>query len=243
MPEGPSILILKEDTQLFKGEKILEIAGNSKIDLKRLEGLEVLDFKSWGKHFLICFEDFFLRIHLLLFGSYRINEQRALAPRLSMKFINGELNFYSCSIKLIEGKPESIYDWELDIMSEEWNSMRAFESVKQHKNKMICDTLLDQTIFAGVGNIIKNEVLFITKINPESKVKAIPEKKLGELVSATRNYSFDFYKWKKEFVLKQHWLIYRKSICPRCNIPIKMVHIGETWRRSYFCLNCQILYK
>jgi endonuclease-8 len=32
MPEGPSIVILKEEVQVFKGKKILSISGNSKID-------------------------------------------------------------------------------------------------------------------------------------------------------------------------------------------------------------------
>ena len=31
---------------------------------------------------------------------------------------------------------------------------------------MVCDALLDQTVFAGVGNIIKNEVLFRTGVHP-----------------------------------------------------------------------------
>lgn len=243
MPEGPSIVILKEGAQQFIGKKILHVSGNSKIDLARIQGQTIIDLKSWGKHFLVCFKDFFLRIHLLMFGSYRINEQRELAPRLSMMFENGQFNFYSCSIKLIEGKTENIYDWELDTMSENWNSARALKSVRSLENSMICDALLDQNIFAGVGNIIKNEALFITKVHPEAKVKSIPVKKLKEIVSVTRDYCFDFYRWKKEYTLRAHWLIYRRSVCPRCNIKIKMKYIGMTDRQSFFCNNCQIFYK
>jgi hypothetical protein len=32
MPEGPSIVILKEAVQSFKGKKVKEVSGNSKID-------------------------------------------------------------------------------------------------------------------------------------------------------------------------------------------------------------------
>ena len=86
MPEGPSIVILKEALQQFKGKKILKVSGNSKQNIERLTGKEIIDFKSWGKHFLICFEDFTVRIHFMLFGSYRINEQKNSPPRLSLQF-------------------------------------------------------------------------------------------------------------------------------------------------------------
>lgn len=29
-------------------------------------------------------------------------------------------------------------------------------------------------------------------------------------------YCFNFYEWKKEFQLRNHWQVYRKSICPVC---------------------------
>src|SRR5689334_11657064 len=98
MPEGPSIVILKEAVQEFKGKKIIAVSGNSKIDIKRLEGETIVDFKTWGKHFLICFKGFTVRIHLMMFGSYRINEAKDAVPRLSLQFKKGQLNFYTCSV-------------------------------------------------------------------------------------------------------------------------------------------------
>jgi endonuclease-8 len=241
MPEGPSIVILKEEVSLFKNKKVKNVLGNTKTDVSRVKGRPVLEFRSWGKHFLICFDDFFIRIHLLMFGSYRINERKEGAARLSLQFSKGELNFYNCSVKVFEGSADSVYDWKADTMSDRWDPNKALEAIKQCKKSMICDVLLDQTIFAGVGNIIKNEVLFITKIHPGAKIKDLPVKKLRELVEVTRAYCFDFYAWKKKFELKQHWLIYRKSICPRCNIPLVINYLGKTKRKTYFCPNCQFL--
>lgn len=83
MPEGPSIVILKEEADQFSGQKILSVAGNSKIDQSRLRGQTVIAFKSWGKHFLICFEGFSLRVHFLLFGSYQINDRKE-APAIEL---------------------------------------------------------------------------------------------------------------------------------------------------------------
>jgi endonuclease-8 len=242
MPEGPSIVILKEQLEIFKGCKVISVNGNAKIDLSRISNLRIIDFKSWGKHFLICFKDFFLRIHLLMFGTYRINERKEMAPRLSLCFENGELNFYSCSIKLIEGDPEEIYDWQTDIMSNSWNVSKAEKACRKLKNTLVCDALLNQNLFSGVGNIIKNEVLFRTRIHPESLIEGLPVKKLKELVKETRNYSLDFYKWKKAYELKKHWLIYRKKQCPRCNLRTITKYIGTTQRLTCFCAKCQLVY-
>jgi len=242
MPEGPSIVILKEAVQQFKGKKIIEVSGNSKLDIQRLKGKTIIDFKSWGKHFLICFNDFAVRIHFMLFGSYRINERKEAPTRLSLVFKDGELNFYACSVKFIEGDINSIYDWSADVMSAEWNTSKAKRKLKQQPDMLVCDALLDQNIFAGVGNIIKNEVLFRIYVHPANKVGKLPASKLKALIDEARNYSFDFYEWKKQYVLKKHWLVHTKKICPRCNIPIVKKHIGKTNRRTFFCENCQVLY-
>ncbi len=111
MPEGPSIIIVKEEVQPFKGKKIIKVEGNSKLDIQRLSGEKIIDFKSWGKHFLICFKNFTVRIHFMMFGSYRINEQKEMAPRLRLVFKKGELNFYTCSVKFIDENIDDIYDW------------------------------------------------------------------------------------------------------------------------------------
>jgi endonuclease-8 len=243
MPEGPSIVILKEEAARFRRKRVLEVSGNTKTDKERLKGKTVVDFKSWGKHFLICFNDFYVRIHLMMFGSYRINERRDISPRLSLRFTNGELNFYNCSVKLIEGNPNDQYDWEKDIMSDTWNGKKAKKAMKQLEDTQICDALLDQEIFGGVGNIIKNEVLFNTKVHPSSLVEALPPRKLSQVIKNARDYSLDFYKWKKKFVLRKHWLVYKKAVCPRCGTKITMQYMGERQRLSFFCSNCQLLFK
>ncbi len=243
MPEGPSIVILKEAVKSFNKKKILTVSGNSKIDQQRLLNKKVEDFKSWGKHFLICFKDFSVRVHFLLFGTYRINEQREMKPRLSLTFKNGELNLYSCAIKIIEDNLNEVYDWSADVMSENWNAAAARKKLKANPDMLVCDALLDQNIFAGVGNIIKNEVLYRIHVHPLSRAGALPPKKLKALIDEARNYSFDFYKWKKEFVLKKHWLAHTKKYCVRCDIPLVKKHLGKTNRRTFYCSNCQLLYE
>jgi len=242
MPEGPSIVILKEEVQPFIGKKIVRVEGNSKQDIQRLFEQEIIDFKSWGKHFLICFKEFTVKIHFMLFGSYKINEQKDRAPRLRLIFNEGEMNFYACSVKFIDGSLDEVYDWTSDVMSDLWNPKTAKEKLKALPDMLVCDALLNQNIFSGVGNIIKNEVLFRIFLHPESKIGKIPQKKINELIKEARNYSFDFLEWKKQYVLKKHWLAHAKTICPRCHIPFIKKHLGKTNRRSFFCNNCQVLY-
>lgn len=243
MPEGPSIVIVKELVQPFRGKKIVKVEGNSKLGIQRLAGKKIVDFKSWGKHFLICFDGFAVRIHFMLFGSYRINERKDAVPRLSLQFNKGEINFYACSLLIIEGDVEDVYDWTGDVMSDTWDAKKARHKLKAQPAMLACDALLDQNIFAGVGNIIKNEVLFRIKVHPESKVGALPAKQLKALIDEARIYSFQFLAWKKQYVLKKHWLAHTKKRCVRDEIPLIKKHTGKTNRRSFFCTACQVLYQ
>ncbi len=243
MPEGPSIVILKEEVQRFKGKKIVSVDGNSKEDIQRADGMKIIDFKSFGKQFLICFETFAIRIHLMLYGSYRVNEDKPAKPRLSLHFKNGYLNFYACSVKIIDEPLDDVYDWTADVMSETWDEKAALKKLRAMPETLACDALLDQNIFAGVGNIIKNEVLFRIKVSPLSSIGAMPAKKLRELVKEARHYSFQFYEWKKEYTLKKHWLAHTRKVCPRDNVPFSFGYLGRTKRRSFYCEQCQVLYK
>jgi len=243
MPEGPSIVILKEAVAAFKGKKIIEVSGNTSVDKERLLNKTVIDFKSWGKHFLICFKEFTVRIHFLLFGSYLVNETKDRPIRLGLVFSKGSINFYACSIKFIEGDLNEVYDFTADVMNDSWNPKNAAAKLNQDKNALVCDALLEQDIFSGVGNIIKNEVLYRICVHPLSNVGKLPTAKINQLIKEAREYSFEFLAWKKQGVLKKNWLAHRKKICQRCDLPLTSEHTGTKKRRSYFCINCQKLYK
>lgn len=245
MPEGPSLYILKEQTARFVGQTIVEAGGNVRaIDPARLVGQTIVLLRTWGKHFLIETPAMTVRIHFLLFGTYRIDERRDKQPRLSIRVADGgEINFYACSVREIEGELDSLYDWSADVMSDAWDARRARKKLRARPDMLACDALLDQEIFSGVGNIIKNEVLFRIRVHPLSTMGALPAPKLRALVEEARQYSFDFLEWKKQYVLKQHWLAHAKTTCPRCNIPFKKAVLGRSARRSFFCERCQKRYE
>jgi endonuclease-8 len=147
---------------------------------------------------------------------------------------------YSCSLKYLEEKHASkTYDFSVDVMSDDWQDKQALRRVLANPNEQIADVLLDQTIFAGVGNIIKNEILFMAKVHPESLVSDIPEAKLRKLVKLARDFSQQFYAWRKEFVLRKNLIIYRKSTCPVCSGKVVRRKTGSRARWSFYCPQCQ----
>ena len=242
MPEGPSIVILREAAAKFRGKTVRRAIGNSSLDLTRMEGRRVKALRSWGKHFLIEFSGFSLRVHMLMFGSYRIDERKPSPPRVSLQFDNGELNIYASSLKYVEGPLDASYDWRTDVMNDAWDPRLARRRLKQQPDTLVCDALLDQDLFAGVGNIIKNEVLFRQRVHPESKVGDLPPRVLGKVIADAREYSFRFLAWKRAFELKKHWQIHTRRTCPNCGGPVSKTYPGKSRRRTFFCPNCQVRY-
>lgn len=241
--EGPSLVILREELRFLRGRKVVDAQGNTTIPLEKIRGRKIRSVTSHGKHFLIQFPSFSVRIHFLMFGSYRINERKDRDVRLRLSFENDEVNFYSCAVSIIEEPLNDIYDWQTDVMSRQWNPAKARRKLKKHPEMNVGDALLDQDIFAGVGNIIKNEVLYRTGIHPESAIGSLPPRKLTALIQEARIYSFDFYRWKKVFELKKHWQIYKKKKCKRCGSHVRLKHTGRNPRRSFYCESCQILFE
>ena len=245
MPEGPTIVILREEAGKFAGKRVREVSGNSRQDIQRLKGKTVRAVCSWGKHFLLVFDGFVLRIHFMLFGRYRVDDPREDAnPRLTLVFANGRLDLYACSVQFLEGDVDALYDFSRDVMADAWDPAAARKRLRESPHVIAADALLDQEWFAGVGNIIKNEVLWRIRVHPESEVGALPPRKLGELVKQAREYSFDFLEWKKAFVLKKHYQVHTKKHCPRDGNRLSYrKELGRARRRAFFCEACQRLYR
>jgi endonuclease-8 len=165
-----------------------------------------------------------------------------MAPRLRLVFDTGEMSFYNGSVRLLEGDLDTLFDWRADVMSEHWDPKRARAKLRCMPHALVCDALLDQGVFAGVGNIIKNEVLYRIRVHPLSTVGGLSPYKLRQLVEQARIYSFEFLAWKKAYVLAKHWLVHNRGRCPRHDIPLQRAYLGKTHRRSFFCLRCQKLY-
>lgn len=244
MPEGPSLLIVKEALQVFTGKKISQASGNAKVDMGLLKNKVITSFRTWGKQlFIFTRNGPVIRIHFLMFGSYSIDthDKAERSVRLCLEIGKRKIFFHTCSVKFVED-PTDEYDWDADVLSDTFNPAAARKKLKSQPGTLVCDALLDQNIFSGVGNIIKNEVLYRIYLHPESLVGKLPPAMLTKLVKEARNYSFDFLKWKKAFELKKHWLAHTKKECKRCDLPLTKKYCGKTKRRTFFCENCQVKY-
>jgi endonuclease-8 len=247
--EGPSLYLAARQLKPFKGKTVLAVSGNTKIEKERMLEQKVKGIFAWGKHLVIQFDEFALRTHFLLFGAFEATVEdvtltgdyrRAYTPRLQLDFENGTIKLFNCSVKFLEtANAKADYDFTVDIMSPKWDPGKAFDSTFSRPSAEIADVLLDQNIFAGVGNIIKNEVLWRTHIHPETKVRNIPAPGLQDLIAETRKFSLLFYKWRKVFMLRKHLDIYQKSICPRCGGKVNRQKTGKRKRISHFCPACQ----
>ena len=87
--------------------------------------------------------------------------------------------------------------------------------------------------------MIKNEVLALVQINPHTHVGQLSFMQLQHIVLQTRQYSWQFYSWKKGFVLRDNLRIHRKSVCPVCGGKLIQEKIGKRMRWSYYCPICQ----
>lgn len=243
--EGPSLFLAAEQLKPFIGKVVRSVSGNSKIGIERMDGKKVLDIFAWGKHLVFQFDTFAVRIHFMLYGSFEatVNGKsvtgdyiRTGPQRLTLTFTNGEIRMFNCSVKYIEdANAISSYDYSADIMSPQWDSKKAFKKVQEYPDEQIADVLLDQEIFAGVGNIIKNESLFLERINPKEKVGNLAPTELKKLIARIQEFSHQFYEWRKIFQLKAHYKIYRKSVCPICGGKVKREKHGKRNRMSFYC--------
>ncbi len=160
--EGPSLYLAARQLKPFRGKTVQAVSGNTKIEKERMLNQKVKNIFSWGKHLIIQFDEFALRTHFLLFGTFETtidnftptgDYHRSYTPRLQLDFENGTIKLFNCSVKFLETEnAKASYDFTIDVMSPKWDSDKAFDSVSAQPGAEIADILLDQEIFAGVGN-------------------------------------------------------------------------------------------
>lgn len=117
MPEGPSILHLKNKLLSFKGKIVKEAGGYGKIPAGWIKGERLLDILTWGKHLLFVFSNGTVRVHLGLFGEIKVNERKKVNRSFYLEFAAGEINGYIVRAQKLEKPLDETYDWRTDILS------------------------------------------------------------------------------------------------------------------------------
>ena len=111
--------------------------------------------------------------------------------------------------------------------------------------------LLNQLVIAGIGNIYADEILFDSRIHPETSVAALSKKKFKRLWESTRkvlalaidakgsslrNY-VDAEGRSGSFQFSHKVYDREGEPCTNCGRPIKRITVGG--RGTYFCPRCQ----
>jgi endonuclease-8 len=244
MPEGPSILFLRNKLTRYKNKTVTEASGYVEMDKSQIDNSTLLDIDTYGKNLLFVFKDFFVGVHLGLFGSMLINKRKKVNASFALHLADDEINFYVSKTKMYQGKPADHFNFKTDILKPEFDADFILKELAEHyANQMIGDVLMDQNIFAGVGNIIRIEVLYHAKIHPQSIVKDIPEKKLIFLLRMVVEYAQEFLHLMKTDEAKTAALIYGKKICPKDKSELIIEEMGKIKRSTYVCKECQKLYE
>lgn len=243
--EGPSVRAVANHLKLFEGRTVISASGNARVEKERLRDERIEAIFGRGKQLVIQFPERALTIHFLMFGSYRINEVReGMQPRLTLEFHDGRLTFYNCAVRLVfAAQLDELVKDEFDILSNNWHLNKVLQRSAELKEAYICDALLDQNVFAGIGNIIKNEALFRAAVQPLSVVSKIPEERLETIALEARAFSQRFYEVRNTGEkLNPYLQTYRNKQCPRCGQQVQLKRTGKSARISFFCPDCQVLY-
>ena len=240
MPEGPSILLLKDQLMPFKNKVVKNAGGYGKMPTDWLKGKKLLDIKTWGKHLLLVFTNGTVRIHLGLFGDVLINERKNVNRSFFLEFAKGEMNGYVVRAKKVEDINKE-YDWRTDILSPDFDKNYVKKLVREQGDKTIDDILMDQDIFTGVGNIIRNEALYRAGIHPLSAVKNIPPIKLTKLINEVLKYAKIFYQNLTEHGVNKDFQVYKKDF-DEDGSQVTMTLLKKSNRKIYFSEHHQVLY-
>lgn len=261
MVEGPGCKVKGEVmTKRTKGKLVSNVEYHKQQDKARKEnnssfqaicGHKVSEIRTLGKELFIFFTQLSvcIRIHFLMDGSVRYGEStdknlQVSEPVITICFSNEKLTVFKSSVELrsAEESRKHCDDLaDLDICFPFFNMTRAQQRIEEKQSELICDVIMDQTVLPGVGNIIKNEGLFKSGINPTVPVSDLSPKLITCLLHRLRNFSHVFYMCRKNNKpLKNHLCIYEKSKCPECDNQVTVCKPGSLKRLTFFCRTCQV---
>ncbi|MEP6584108.1 MAG: DNA-formamidopyrimidine glycosylase family protein [Ginsengibacter sp.] len=242
MPEGPSILHLRNQLQPFIGKIVKQAGGYGPMQTKWINGKKLLDIKTWGKHLLFVFSNGTARVHLGLFGELKINERKKVNRSFFLEFAHGEINGYVVRAQKLEKPLEEIYDWRIDILSKDFDPAYVKQLLKAKADKTIDDLLMDQKIFSGVGNKIRNEALYRAGIHPQSIAGKIPAVKISRLIKEVVKYARLFYNELETNGTNKSFAVYQQEYAADGS-EVTMKILTKSKRKIFFSEHKQKLYQ
>ena len=242
MPEGPSILHIKNQLLPFKSKLVKKAGGYGPMPTKWINGKKLIDIKTWGKHLLFVFANGTVRVHLGLFGDVLVNERKKVNRSFFLEFAKGEINGYVVRAEKLKSSLEEVYDWRVDILHKDFDPDHVKALLKKQADKPIADVLMDQQLFSGVGNIIRNEALYRAGIHPLSITGKIPAAKISRLIKEVTKYSELFYQQLKTTGHPEKFSVYQQEFAADGS-EVTMKILPKSKRKIFFSEHRQRLYQ
>jgi formamidopyrimidine-DNA glycosylase len=115
------------------------------------------------------------------------------------------------------------------------SSLRGPRSIKE--------TLMDQSVLAGVGNILATEALWVARIDPRSPGRTLRPGDVGAVARALRRTIARELGARSEAApaAEDVFFVYGRAgaPCPRCDVRLEKVVLGG--RTTAYCPGCQVL--
>jgi formamidopyrimidine-DNA glycosylase len=114
------------------------------------------------------------------------------------------------------------------------------DALKKRADAMICDAVLDQNKFPGVGNIIKIEGLHRARVHPKRLVQSLSDQELLNIFRHCRQYALEWLKRGRAPPKR----IYNETNCQSCDSvgDVRMGKLGNDLSRvTFWCERCQPL--
>ena len=257
MVEGPTAKAYAiRITKSFQNEFVKEAFAKTRkahVPVENLVGKRFLEADSLGKNILLFFSDgIAVRLHLMMFGAIHIYdiEEPLLKPkeRVRLMLTGGKrkLVVYNAPVVEVDYRERILQKLKMDLgpdpLSSEWNKSKAVENILSRPEQKIGVALLDQSVIAGVGNILRNEILFRAKVHPERPIASLSLQEVERIVNYAEGLSREFLDHKIQGMgIRDLLFVYNRfsGFCKVCGHPIKFYMQKPINRKTFVCEGCQ----
>jgi len=234
--EGPSVHALADRLQPLVGQTVEQVRGNARQPIDDLEGRTVVDVRAVKKRLVVDCGDVGAVLHFLMYGTYRVNERKDDEPRLALMLSEDAFNTYHCSAKVWPSKRvREELDPSGDVLRDAFDAEGAREALRDER--LVVDVLLDQDVFGGVGNIIKNEALFRAGVHPERDASSLSPYERARLFDRAIGLTWRWY--EHDDGGRSIMAVYRGGDCPVCGTGVQRAELGRFDRITFWCPACQ----
>lgn len=257
MPEGDTLHAYARSVDAALSGQALLRAHSSRVVLARFEGRSVRGARALGKHLLIEFDTgHVLRTHLRMHGTIRVRDGSHEGPIVN-PHVRWLLASASHTVVCLDAPSiELIGAGELashpvlsrlgpDLLGAELDTSEVLRRLRREPERAIGSALMDQEALAGIGNVYKSEVLFITETSPFARVADLGEARLLAIVKTARDLMRRNVGGRRRTTPRgrigsPYWVYGRSGEpCLRCGARLEMRRQNPLARSSYYCPECQ----